>query len=220
MILNTFIFDMDGVIIDSEPFWRQAQIKILSTYSITITVEDCIKNTMGKRIDDVALTWCQLHQLSINPQILEKEIIAAVVQLITEKGKAKKGLFELLDFLTKNNFNIALATSSSKPIIDAVFNRLNIASYFKVVCSADDEEYGKPHPAIYLKAAKLLKVPTGNCLVLEDSVTGLIAAKAASINTIVIPEDKNDPRFTLANNIYTSMLDVINYLKTLTDQTL
>ena len=216
MKLNTFIFDMDGVIIDSEPFWRQAQIKILSTYSITITVEDCIKNTMGKRIDDVALTWCQLHQLSINPPILEKEIIAAVVQLITEKGKAKKGLFELLDFLTKNNFNIALATSSSKPIIDAVFNRLNIASYFKVVCSADDEEYGKPHPAIYLKAAKLLKVPTGSCLVLEDSVTGLIAAKAASMNTIVIPEDKNDPRFTLANSIFTSMLDVVNYLKPLT----
>ncbi|MDN3619471.1 hexitol phosphatase HxpB [Polaribacter undariae] len=220
MILNTFIFDMDGVIIDSEPFWRQAQIKILSTYNVTVTVEDCIKNTMGKRIDDVALTWCQLHQLSINPKSLEKEIITAVVQLITEKGKAKKGLFELLDFLKKNNFNIALATSSSKPIIDAVFNKLNIAHYFKVVCSADDEEYGKPHPAIYLKAAKLLKVPTGNCLVLEDSVTGLIAAKAASINTIVIPEDKNDPRFTLANNIYTSMLDVINYLKTLTDQTL
>ncbi|WP_373943154.1 HAD-IA family hydrolase [Polaribacter sejongensis] len=171
MILNTFIFDMDGVIIDSEPFWRQAQIKILSTYNVTVTVEDCIKNTMGKRIDDVALTWCQLHQLSINPKSLEKEIITAVVQLITEKGKAKKGLFELLDFLKKNNFNIALATSSSKPIIDAVFNKLNIAHYFKVVCSADDEEYGKPHPAIYLKAAKLLKVPTGNCLVLEDSVT-------------------------------------------------
>ena len=56
MILNTFIFDMDGVIIDSEPFWRQAQIKILSTYNVTVTVEDCIKNTMGKRIDDVALT--------------------------------------------------------------------------------------------------------------------------------------------------------------------
>ena len=216
MILNTFIFDMDGVIIDSEPFWRQAQIKILSTYNVTVTVEDCIKNTMGKRIDDVALTWCQLHQLSINPKILEKEIITAVVQLITEKGKAKKGLFELLDFLTKNNFNIALATSSSKPIIDAVFNRLNIDSYFKVVCSADDEEYGKPHPAIYLKAAKLLEVFPANCLVLEDSVTGLIAAKAASMNTIVIPEDKNDPRFTLANSIFTSMLDVVNYLKPLT----
>jgi len=215
MTLNTFIFDMDGVIIDSEPFWRQAQIKILSTYNVTVTVEDCIKNTMGKRIDDVALTWCQLHQLSINPKILEKEIITAVVELITEKGKAKKGLFELLDFLTKNNFNIALATSSSKPIIDAVFNKLNITHYFKVVCSADDEEYGKPHPAIYLKAAKLLKVPTRNCLVLEDSVTGLIAAKAASMHTFVIPEDKNDPRFTLANNIYTSMLDVVNYLKTL-----
>ncbi|QVY66229.1 hexitol phosphatase HxpB [Polaribacter sp. Q13] len=215
MKINTFIFDMDGVIIDSEPFWRQAQIEILASYNVTVSIEDCIKNTMGKRIDDVSLTWCQLHQLTVNPKLLEQEIITAVVQLITKKGKAKNGLFELLDYLTKNNFNIALATSSSKPIINAVFNRLNIAHYFNVVCSADTEEYGKPHPAIYLKVAKLLKVNTENCLILEDSVTGLIAAKAASMNTIVIPEDKNDPRFTIANNIFSSMLDVIIYLKTL-----
>ncbi|MGJ8744799.1 hexitol phosphatase HxpB [Polaribacter sp.] len=218
MTLNTFIFDMDGVIIDSEPFWRQAQIEILSTYNITVSIEDCIKYTMGKRIDDVALTWCQLHQLPIDPKVLEQEIITAVVLLITQKGKAKKGLFELIDYLFKNNFKIALATSSSKLIINAVFNKLNIAQYFNVVCSADNEAYGKPHPAIYLKAAKLLQVNAGNCLVLEDSVTGLIAAKAASMHTIVIPEDKNDPRFTLANNMFSSMLDVVYYLKTIETQ--
>ena len=212
MILNTFIFDMDGVIIDSEPFWRQAQIDILSNYNVTITVADCIKNTMGKRIDDVALTWCQLHHLTINPKELEQEILTTVAELISKKGNAKKGLYELLDFLTKNNFKIALATSSSQIIINAVFNKLSIAHYFKVVCSADDEEYGKPHPAIYLKAARLLNTPISDCLVLEDSVTGLIAAKAASMKTIVIPEDKTDPRFTLADYIYTSMLDIIPFL--------
>lgn len=65
------------------------------------------KNTIGKRIDDVALTWCKLHQLTINPKILEQEIITAVIELISKKGKAKEGLYQLLDFLTKNNFNIA-----------------------------------------------------------------------------------------------------------------
>jgi HAD superfamily hydrolase (TIGR01509 family) len=213
MILNTFIFDMDGVIIDSEPFWRQAQIKILSNYNISITVNDCIKQTMGKRIDDVALTWCKLYQLTINPKVLEQEITTSVAQLISNKGKAKEGLYELLDYLTKNNFNIALATSSSKIIINAVFNKLSIAHYFKVVCSADDEEYGKPHPAIYIKAAKLLNTNSTDCLVLEDSVTGLIAAKAASMKTIVIPEDHTDARFKLADVIYSSMLDVIPFLE-------
>ncbi|WP_111707712.1 hexitol phosphatase HxpB [Lutibacter citreus] len=210
---NTFIFDMDGVIIDSEPFWRQAQIEILSTYNITISEEDCIKYTMGKRIDDVALIWCQLHKLTINPKILETAIITAVVNLINTKGEAKKGLYELLTFLTKNNFNIALATSSSLPIINAVFNRLSIANYFKVVCSADNEAYGKPHPAIYLKVAEKLGVNAASCLVLEDSITGLIAAKAATMHTLVIPYDKTDLRFSLANNIFSSMLDVIDYLK-------
>jgi HAD superfamily hydrolase (TIGR01509 family) len=213
MIKNTFIFDMDGVIIDSEPFWRQAQIKILSTYNVTITAADCIQHSMGKRIDDIASTWCRLYSLSVDPKSLEQEIISGVVRLITEKGKAKEGLHELLDFLTKNNFNIALATSSSKPIINAVFNRLSIAPYFKIVCSADSEEYGKPHPAIYLKAAKRFNVSPLNCVVLEDSVTGMISAKAASMETIVIPEDKTDPRFSLANIILSSMLEIIPYLE-------
>ncbi|KGL63403.1 hexitol phosphatase HxpB [Polaribacter sp. Hel1_85] len=210
---NTFIFDMDGVIIDSEPFWRQAQIDILLKYNTTITVADCIQYTMGKRIDDVARTWCQLHSLKVYPQILEQEIITAVAYLISEKGNAKQGLYELLGFLKENNFHIALATSSSQPIINAVFNRLSIAHYFDVVCSADDEVYGKPHPAVYLKVAKKLGVQSTNCLVLEDSVTGLIAAKAASMKTIVIPEDKTDTRFTMADVTLTSMLEIIDYLK-------
>lgn len=213
MILKTFIFDMDGVIIDSEPFWRQAQIEILLKYNTTITVADCIQHTMGKRIDDVARTWCQLHSLKVNPQLLEQEIITAVAHLISEKGNAKTGLYELLDFLKENNYQIALATSSSQPIIKAVFNRLSIAHYFDIVCSADDEVYGKPHPAVYLKVAKKLGVQPSNCLVLEDSVTGLIAAKAASMKTIVIPEDKTDLRFSLADKTLTSMLEVIEYLE-------
>lgn len=214
MALNTFIFDMDGVIIDSEPFWRQAQIKTLLKYNVSVTVNDCINHTMGRRIDDVALIWCKLHQLNINPKLLENEIIDSVVHLINIKGKPKQGLYELLSFLSTNNFNIALATSSSKPIIEAVFKKLNIADYFKVVCSADDEEYGKPHPAIYLKAAKKLGVKPLNCIVLEDSITGMIASKSASMNTLVIPDNKTDPRFSLANNIFSSMLEVAHYLKT------
>ena len=210
---NTFIFDMDGVIIDSEPFWRQAQIEILSSYNISISENDCIQYTMGKRIDDVALIWCQLHKLTVNPKEIEIAIIHAVVNLINIKGEAKKGLYELLNYLKKNNFNIALATSSSLPIIKAVFNRLSIGHYFQVVCSADDEAYGKPHPAIYINTAKKLGVSTNNCLVLEDSITGLIAAKAASMYTLVIPENKTDSRFSLANNIFSSMLEVIDFLE-------
>jgi HAD superfamily hydrolase (TIGR01509 family) len=204
---------MDGVIIDSEPFWRDAQIKVLAGQNVTITAADCIKYTMGKRIDDVAITWCQLHQLSIDPKIMEQEIIDSVVALITKNGAAKEGLYDLLNYLTQNEFNIALATSSSIPIINAVFTKLNITHYFDMVCSADNEEYGKPHPAVYLNVAKKLTVNVNNCFVLEDSVTGMIAAKSASMKTLVIPENPKDTRFSLADEIFTSMHEVIEYIK-------
>lgn len=213
MITNTFIFDMDGVIIDSEPFWRQAQIELLAAHNVTISIADCIEHSMGKRIDDIAFTWCKLHELDIKPTDLEQEIIAAVASLISTSGTPKKGLHELLTYLKQENYKIALATSSSQPIIQAVFKRLSIAHYFDVVCSADEEIYGKPHPAVYLKVAHKLNVQPANCLVLEDSVTGLLAAKAASMIAIVIPEDPSDPRFSIANHIFDSMLTVVTYLK-------
>lgn len=213
MKVDTFIFDMDGVIIDSEPLWREAQIKVLSHQNITITAEDCINHTMGRRIDDVAKIWCNLYQLSVHYKAIEQEILNEVVALILAKGSPKTGLYELLDFLQKNNFTIALATSSSKIVIDAVFKRLDITNYFKEVSSADDEIYGKPHPAIYLNTVKKLNTNINNCIILEDSVTGLISAKASSIKTLVIPEDKTDPRFSLADGVFNSMLEVVGFLK-------
>ncbi|WP_418263049.1 hexitol phosphatase HxpB [Flavobacterium faecale] len=210
---NTFIFDMDGVIIDSEPHWREAQIKVLARQKISINAEDCIQYTMGKRIDDVAKIWCSLFQLETNPKIIEKEIIDAVVLLIKNKGVAKQGLYELLDYLAKNKYKIALATSSSFPIIDAVFDKLSIRHYFNEVNSADDEEYGKPHPAVYIRVTKKLNINPTDCIVLEDSVTGMIAGKSASMTTLVIPEDPNDPRFSVADQIFSSMTEIIDYLE-------
>lgn len=204
---------MDGVIIDSEPLWREAQIDVLAKQNVTITAADCIKYTMGKRIDDVAKTWCELYQLPTNPKIIEQEIINSVVSLIELNGTAKEGLFDLLNYLSQNNYNIALATSSSVAIINAVFNKLKITQYFKVINSADNEEFGKPHPAVYISAAKKLAVTANDCFVLEDSVTGMIAAKAAGMHTVVIPENCSDPRFTLADKTVSSMLEVISYIQ-------
>ena len=90
---NAFIFDMDGVIIDSEPFWWEAQIEVLSKYNVLITENDCIKYTMGRKINDIALIWSKNYQLTISPKLLEKVIISSVVNLINKKGEAKKGLY-------------------------------------------------------------------------------------------------------------------------------
>jgi mannitol-1-/sugar-/sorbitol-6-/2-deoxyglucose-6-phosphatase len=213
MKYTTFIFDMDGVIIDSEPLWRKSQKNVLENYGVTIEYADCEKHTMGQRIDRIAQIWCEMHSLSINPKDLEKEILEKVSQNIIDFGVAHKGLYELLDYLKKSNFKIGLATSSSWMIINAVLDKLNIRTYFDQICSADDEPYGKPHPAVYLKTAQKLNALQSESIVLEDSVTGMISAKAASMKTIIFSEDYLHPKFTIADSKCNSLLTVIKEIE-------
>ncbi|URJ85622.1 HAD family phosphatase [Pasteurella multocida] len=87
------------------------------------------------------------------------------------------GLYELLHFLKARHIKMAVATSSFPKIIQAVFDKLKLWGYFILQCSADDEQFGKPHPAVYLKTIQKLGISSKECLVIEDSVVGLIAAK-------------------------------------------
>ena len=212
---TTFIFDMDGVMIDSEPFWRTAQINLLKDLGHSITVQDCIRYTMGKRIDDVAKTWCDLYSLKIEAKQLEQQILDQVVVNILKDGQAIDGLLDLLHFLKKENYKIGLATSSSWKIIEAVLHKLEVKHFFDEICSADDEQYGKPNPAVYLKVMQKLESKPSECIILEDSVTGMIAAKASMAFTIVLNADISDPKFSIADHRSTSLPSVLSYLKAL-----
>ncbi|QMV14542.1 hexitol phosphatase HxpB [Vibrio spartinae] len=206
------IFDMDGVLIDSEPFWRQAQIETLATYGAEITVEACIQYTMGKRLDAIASTWCQRCQLQIDPVILAQQILEKLIVQVRADGHALPGVHQLLNALKQAGYRIGLATSSGPEIIQAVLQRLEIETYFSQICSAEDEDYGKPHPAVYLSAAQKLDVSPDQCLVIEDSVTGMIAAKAASMTTFVVNAHQQDPRFALADQYLTSLEAIVSLI--------
>ncbi|WNJ95098.1 hexitol phosphatase HxpB [Vibrio ruber] len=203
------IFDMDGVLIDSEPFWRQAQIETLANYGAEITVEACIQYTMGKRLDAIAAIWCHRCQLEVDPTILAEEILHKLIVQVREHGRSLPGVHQLLNALKQAGYRIGLATSSGPEIIQAVLQRLEIKDYFSQICSAENEDYGKPHPAVYLSAARQLDVVPDACLVIEDSVTGMIAAKAASMTTFVVNEHNSDPRFTLADQCFTSLEEIV-----------
>ena len=212
---TTFIFDMDGVMIDSEPFWQLAQINALKHLGIIVTAEDCEKTTMGKRIDHVAKIWCDLHCLEISPKQLADEILDQVVISIKENGQEIIGLKELLTYLKQENYKIGLATSSSWKIIDAVLDQLDVRNYFQEICSADDEKYGKPNPAVYLKVMEKLNSKPEECIILEDSVTGMIAAKASMAFTIVLNADLSTAKFSIADHRCQSLQNVLTYLKSL-----
>ncbi|WGE51983.1 HAD-IA family hydrolase [Actinobacillus equuli subsp. equuli] len=215
MNITSVIFDMDGVMIDSEPQWAEAQIIELAKYGVTITEQDCEKYTRGTRVDQLADIWIQRFNLKVENTVLIEAILDRICYAITQEGVAMEGLYELLDYLKSKNLRLAVATSSPNRVIQAVFERLNITDYFEIQCTAFDEEYGKPHPAVYLRAVEKLGVLKHECLVIEDTVTGLIAAKSASLTTLLVNPNYQQDRFAIADGRFSSLLDVVEYLKQL-----
>ena len=112
-----------------------------------------------------------------------------------------KGVVDAIKLLKQNNFKIGLASSSPKHMIDALIDHFDLRKYFDEVTSADAVDAGKPHPAVFLHCAEKLGALPHQCVVLEDSVNGLISGKAARMKVIVVPDEQhyNDPRFALAD---------------------
>ncbi len=202
---------MDGVLIDSEPLWRIAMIKGFNDIGIEFTDEDCRKTT-GMRFKEVVEHWFNHHNITHSTPIqLNDAVHEHLVSLIITEGNAMKGAIELLEFLKTKQFPLGLATSSSHILVDAVLHKTQTKPYFHSITSAEFLEFGKPHPEVFLKCAADLNILPENCLVIEDSVNGVLAGKAAGMTVIAVPDEehKNDSRFEIADFRLNNLSDVI-----------
>jgi mannitol-1-/sugar-/sorbitol-6-/2-deoxyglucose-6-phosphatase len=201
--MKAVIFDMDGVLIDSEPLWKIAEIEGFGKVGLDLTHTDC-EATVGIRIDQVVELWYKRVGWSGKtiPEVAD-DIVDVLIREIKKQGKALEGVYEALEMIKKEGYKIGLATSSYQRIINAVLEKLGIAGYFDEVHSAEFEVYGKPHPAVFLTTAEKLKIHPTECLVIEDSFNGVLAAKAARMKVIAIPEKTHlkDPRLVIADRI-------------------
>lgn len=207
---------MDGLLIDSEPYWKIAEKKIFGNYGLQLD-DELLRQVMGFRLNEVVLHWYKYKPWQ-NPDYnaTENEILKEVTYLINQYAQAMPGVYDVITFFNKLNIPMSVASSSPKPLIDIVLQKLNITNYFKIIHSAQDEAYGKPHPGIFLTVAKLLNIEPESCLVFEDSLNGVIAAKAAKMKCIAIPEigKYDDSRFTIADYIFNSLSDFIESIQT------
>lgn len=206
--IEAVIFDMDGLIIDSEPLWREAEIATFAGVGVTITEADC-NFTMGWRTNEVIEYWSKERPWSgATVAEVELDLLNRVEQLILERGEAMPGLYALLNQLTEQQIPLALASSSPMQLIQAVVKKLDLADYFKIIRSAETEEFGKPHPAVFIHTAADLAIDPVRCLVLEDSLNGVIAGKAAKMRVVAVPaaEEFSRAGFAVADGKLESLM--------------
>ncbi|MDQ6815262.1 MAG: hexitol phosphatase HxpB [Bacteroidota bacterium] len=201
MQLNTVIFDMDGLLIDSEPLWTEAATEVFEYYGKKLRPADFVTTT-GLRTSEFVSWW--LRDYKFDNTELEKaaaKIVELVIKKIRLHGKAMPGLEYIFDFFYSRGYKIGLATSSPMTVADTITKMLGIDNYLQVKTSAEKMEYGKPHPQVYLECAKALHASPLECICFEDSVNGMIAVKAARMKCVVVPtySQQKDEKWSIAD---------------------
>lgn len=178
---------MDGLLIDSEPLWKEAADELLSAYGFHLNKQQ-YSLTTGLRTKEFLEYWFIYFNIPLAEiDAAEEKIVNKVINLVKVNGKAMPGAAYIFNFFSKLNFNIGLATSSPPQLIDVVVEQLGIGTYLKVATSASGLAYGKPHPEVYLNCAQTIGVLPSQCICFEDSFNGMISVKAAKMKCIVVP---------------------------------
>ena len=210
-MLKAVLFDMDGVIVDTEPLHRKAYFKMFEDVNIDVS-ETLYDSFTGQATLSICRTLCQHFNLSHAPE-----------HLVSTKRKHFKHIFEndmelsllggVLDLIKnyhENGLTLVLASSASMPNINRIFERFDLNKYFNAKISGADLKVSKPHPEIFIKAAELAGEHTDDCMVIEDSTNGIAAAKAANIYCVGFksPHSANQD-YSKADRIITSFDEIL-----------
>jgi len=203
------IFDMDGLLIDSEPLWQDAEIATYAPYDVAVTRELC-RATAGRRIDEVLSLWHERFDWRGPPvEEMVERVLAEVTRLIVDKGEALPGVHETMQLLEDAGLKLAVASSSPPKLIEAVVAKLNLSGYLESTHSGIHEARGKPDPAVFLTTARKLGVEPNRCLVFEDAPAGVAAGRAAGMTVIAVPSvfEPDDPGIRAADRVMGSLLE-------------
>ena len=188
------IFDLDGVLADSEPWWNEIDAKLLAAHGVTYRGE-YHRNVLGVS-----------YRLAVEFYKKAFGLSASVEELMRRRGEIAADFFAnrinvfpsaktVLQELRQMNLHLAVATSSVSASARSFLARHGLSTFFEVVVTGEEVEHGKPHPEIYLRAAEKLGIAAAACLVIEDALSGIAAAKAAKMRVAAIPDTRFvDPR--------------------------
>jgi HAD superfamily hydrolase (TIGR01509 family) len=190
---KAIIFDMDGLLVDSEVIWAEAENRLLGArgkgYNETITRDEFI----GLRIDEFLDRFCEAFNIDESHESLYDELVNDMLQLVPDKVIPKPGAREILDYVRLHNIPCAIASSSPQSIIEAIVETQGWSDFVQVRISAESVGQGKPAPDVYLEAARRLGFKPADCLALEDSPNGARAAIAAGMTCYAVPDLFHSP---------------------------
>ncbi len=204
------IFDMDGLLVDSEPLWQAAEVEILGALGVPLDPNRC-RQTKGMFVGEVTVYWHERFPWD-GPSTDEValRVVDRVCELVVERGVLQPGVHQTLELCRSHGLALAVASSSGYRLIELVLDHFGLAVSFPVVHSAEDEPLGKPHPGVYLGAAAKLGVDPTRCLAWEDAAAGVLAAKAARMVCVAVPEaaERDRPAFSIADAVLGSLVEV------------
>lgn len=204
--MRATLFDMDGLLIDSEILWHKAEVEIFGGLGVPISeAED--RSTKGMFVAEVVDYWSSRYPWTgPSAEDVVERLLDRVGELVECEGRLLPGALRALD-LTSELGPVALASSTPLRLIYRCLDHFGLRSRFVTVHSAEFEPYGKPHPGVFLTAAASLGVDPPRCLVFEDSAAGVLAAKAGRMCVVAVPtiQDRVQPAFALAELVLGSL---------------
>ena len=206
--LRAVILDMDGLLIDTEPVWRAAQAEVFAGLGVQLTEQELLDST-GQPTGDLIPLWRQRapggDRGRTDAQVAD-QITDRIIAHVKAEGEPMPGVTAAIALFRRHGQALAIASSSPRRLIDAVCDRLGLQD-IDVRCSGAEEAHGKPAPDVYLTAARRLGLPAAECLAIEDSPNGVLAAKAAGMRCVAVPDPllAADPRFSAADLVLGSL---------------
>lgn len=188
MTIKAIILDFDGTMVDSVGFWyKYINPKFFSKYNIKVDVQKGYPDEfVGMNSEEIAECLMKKYKIDITPEELKKEWLNIAVRYLKKMNRLKKGVKEFICFAAKNDVKLGIASNNYKEIIEQCLSANNIQHYFKAIVTENDVKRVKPFPDIYLKCAEKLEVKPENCLVFEDTLDGVIAAKRAGMKVYAV----------------------------------
>lgn len=217
-MIKGVIFDMDGLMIDSETVTYQMFVKKLKLLDHHDFNEEDYKKVLGKNKKGICQVIIDKYGKDFPIEVFWDDTHVWLDESLRNHVPFKKGLIELLDYLKENQYKTVIATSSERTRVLEILNNGHIIDYFDNMVCGDDVSKGKPDPETFLTACQKINILPEEALVLEDSEPGILAAYKGKIDVICVP-DKKYPEKEFASKttkIVDSLLDVIDYIKSST----